>query len=199
MRGLIAVVGFAAASAAVAQADPGKPNPWFAVPAGAVFTTGDTWTYAGETHRLYGVQSCLRGTAFTNAHGRKVDCGEASLTMLVSLIRDLKPVCSTTGWRAETKTRFLVCVAQPKEGSAAGSRIDLGTALVSTGWAFAALNPDGKPVHAPYLVAQAVARKQRAGLWQFDDVPDPNDAILRRLQAATDLPVAPRLPIGLDD
>lgn len=50
-------------------------------PEGAVFTTGDTWTFAGETHRLYGVQACLRGTSFTNGNGLRVDCGRASLTM----------------------------------------------------------------------------------------------------------------------
>lgn len=165
---------------ALAQTE--KPNPWFQVPQGAVFTTGDTWTFGGETHRLYGVQACIRGTHFTNANGVKLDCGEASLGMLVSLIRDLKPQCYTTGWRQESKTRFLICVAQPTQGAGAGSRIDLGTALVSTGWAFAAVNPDGKPVHAPYMVAQAVAQKQKSGLWQFPDTPDPNAIILRQIR-----------------
>lgn len=162
-----------------------KPNPWFPVPATATFTTGDTWTYAGETHRLYGVQSCLRGTYFTNGAGARVDCGEASLAVLVSLIRDLKPQCYTAAWQAATKTRFVVCVAQPADGSAAGSRIDLGTALISTGWAFAAITPNGAPVHAPYIVAQEVAKKQKLGLWQFTDVPDPNSIILKSLRGAT--------------
>ena len=146
--------------------------------------TGDTWTFSGETHRLYGVQACLRGTQFTNRAGAKVDCGEASLTMLVSLIRDLKPMCYTSGWQADTKTRFLICVAQPSHGAAAGLRIDLGTALISSGWAFAAINPDGQAVHVPYMIAQAVAQKHKAGLWQFPDLPDPNAIILRQLRAS---------------
>ncbi|AVA23842.1 thermonuclease family protein [Rhizobium sp. NXC24] len=171
-----------------------KPNPWFQVPATASFTTGDTWTYAGETHRLYGVQACLRGTYFTNGAGAPVDCGEASLAMLVSLIRDLKPECYTAAWQAATKTRFVICVAQPTSGSAAGSRIDLGTALISTGWAFAAVTPNGAPVHDPYIVAQDVAKKQRLGLWQFSDVPDPNVIILRDIRNAANAPAQASIP-----
>ena len=172
--------------------EPGKTNPWFAVPKGAVFTTGDTWTYAGETHRLYGVQACLRGTHFTNGSGVRIDCGEASLTMLVALVRDLNPLCYSAGWQPASKTRFVVCVAQPNQGAGAGSRIDLGTALISSGWAFAAVDPAGASVHQPYLIAQAVARKQRLGLWQFPDMPDPNAIILRQIRAgAAAAPGAP--------
>lgn len=160
-----------------------KPNPWFAVPKGTVFTTGDTWTYAGETHRLYGVQACLRGTHFTNGSGIRIDCGEASLTMLVALVRDLNPLCYSAGWQPASKTRFVVCVAQPSQGAGTGSRIDLGTALIASGWAFAAVNPAGASIHEPYLIAQAVARKQRLGLWQFPDIPDPNAVILGQIRA----------------
>ena len=35
---------------------------WFAFPTNAVFETGDTWAANGQRFRLYGVQSCLRGT-----------------------------------------------------------------------------------------------------------------------------------------
>ena len=66
---------------------------WFPVPADARYLTGDSWSDAGVTYRLYGVQSCLRGTRFTNAHGLERDCGEASLAMLVALTRDLRPQC----------------------------------------------------------------------------------------------------------
>ena len=51
----------------------------------AIYLTGDSWSAAGMTYRLYGVQACLRGTSFTNAHGLKRDCGEASLAMLAAL------------------------------------------------------------------------------------------------------------------
>ncbi len=173
----IALVASAAASAALAAA----PSPWFAVPETAVYQTGDSWTDRGVTYRLYGVQACIRGTTVTNAHGLKRDCGEASLAMLIALTRDLRPQCYQAGAVGETK--FVFCIASPKTGAAAGTRIDLGTALVSTGYAFASLRPDGKPVHAPYFVAQLVAQRSHAGLWAFPDVPEPNAIILRALNA----------------
>ena len=40
----------------------------------------------------------------------------------------------------------------------------------------------GKPVHAPYFVAQLVAQRAKAGFWAFADVPDPNAIILRALR-----------------
>jgi endonuclease YncB( thermonuclease family) len=154
---------------------------WFPVPANALYLTGDSWSDAGVTYRLYGVQSCLRGTSFTNAHGLQRDCGEASLAMLVALTRDLRPRCYDAAEQPETRTIFVFCVATRVAGAGAGSRIDLGTALIATGFAFAALKPDGQPVHAPYFVAQLVAQRARAGLWAFPDLPDPNAIILRAL------------------
>ena len=169
---------------AASPAAPQSPAPaWASVTASAVYQTGDSWTDRGVTYRLYGVQSCLRGTAFTNAHGQKRDCGEASLAMLVALVRDLRPQCSAAGQSPGSSTVFVFCIAQPTAGAAAGSRIDLGTALIATGFAFAALQPDGQPVHAPYAVAEQVARKSRAGLWAFADLPNPNAIILRALDA----------------
>jgi endonuclease YncB( thermonuclease family) len=81
-------------------------------------------------------------------------------------------------------------------GAGAGSRIDLGTALIATGFAFAALKPDGQPVHAPYFVAQLVAQRAKAGLWAFPDLPEPNAIILRALheQARPPLPSPSKLP-----
>ena len=44
--------------------------PVFDVPqVGVALSTGDTWTQNGQTMRLYGVQSCIRGTTFTNPMG----------------------------------------------------------------------------------------------------------------------------------
>lgn len=168
---------------------------WFPVPANALYLTGDSWSDAGVTYRLYGVQSCLRGTSFTNAHGLRRDCGEASLAMLVALTRDLRPQCYAAAEQPETKTVFVFCVATRVAGAGAGSRIDLGTALIATGFAFAALKPDGQPVHAPYFVAQLVAQRAKAGLWVFPDLPDPNAIILRALheQALPAPPTAPSL------
>lgn len=176
---ILALLSMLAASPAPAQiAAPG----WFPVAPDAAFDTGDSWSSAGVTYRLYGVQSCLRGTFFTNAHGIKRDCGEASLAMLVALIRDLRPQCYEAAEAPQTRTAFVFCVAVRTEGAGKGSRIDLGTALIATGFAFAALKPDGSPVHAPYLEAQHVAQRSRTGLWAFPDLPDPNAIILRAIR-----------------
>ncbi|GEC15466.1 thermonuclease family protein [Nitrobacter winogradskyi] len=154
----------------------------FPVPVNALYLTGDSWSDGGVTYRLYGVQSCLRGTNFTNGHGLQRDCGEASLAMLVALTRDLRPQCYDAAEQPETRTIFVFCVSSRTTGAGAGSRIDLGTALIATGFGFAALKPDGQPVHAPYFVAQLVAQRAKAGLWAFPDLPDPNTIILRALR-----------------
>jgi len=155
---------------------------WFAIPENASFSTGDTWISGGITYRLYGVQSYLRRTYFTNSVGARLDCGEASLTMLVALIRDLKPMCYTAAEQVQSHTKFVFCMAAPTVGHAAGTRIDLGTALIASGFAFASITTDAKPVHQPYLVAQAVAQKAKSGLWQYADLPDPNLILLKALR-----------------
>ena len=159
-----------------------SPSPWFPVPPNAIYLTGDSWSVDNVTYRLYGVQACLRGTSFTNGHGMKRDCGEASLAMLVALTRDLRPQCYNAVEAPQTRTVFVFCVAIPTTGAGAGSRIDLGTALIATGFAFASLKPDGQPVHPPYWVAEEVAAQSKAGLWAFADLPDPNAIILRTLR-----------------
>jgi endonuclease YncB( thermonuclease family) len=156
---------------------------WFPIPASAIYETGDSWSDGGVTYRLYGVQSCLRGTRFTNAHGLQRDCGEASLAMLAALIRDLRPQCYAAAEIRQPKTIFVFCIAIPTWGAGKGSRIDLGTALIATGFAFAAMTPNGRPVHAPYLAAERVAQNSRAGLWAFPDLPDPNAIIQHALRS----------------
>lgn len=170
---------------------------WFPIPASATYETGDSWADQGVTYRLYGVQSCIRGTSFTNAHSVKRDCGEASLAMLIAYIRDLRPQCYRAAEAPQRNTVFVFCVATPNVGAAAGSRIDLGTALISTGYAFAALTPEGKPVHPPYFVAELVAQKSHAGLWAFADLPEPNAIILRAIKERRDATTEPSLPLRI--
>ena len=96
----------------------------------------------------------------------------------------------------------MFCVATVPTGPGVGSRIDLGTTLISIGYAFAALTPEGRPVHLPYLGAEFAAQRTKAGLWAFADVPDPGAIILRALRSAAAAPttptaqsnLAPRLP-----
>ena len=59
---------------------------WYPVPYNAKFLTGDSWQYETVTYRLWGVQSCLRGTKFINAYNKERDCGEASLVVLASMM-----------------------------------------------------------------------------------------------------------------
>lgn len=169
-----------------------QPSQWFALDEkNMTFITGDTWSSKGVTYRLYGVQSCLRGTYFTNLYGLKRDCGEASMAMTIAMIRDLKPVCYTAVQTQDASTQFVVCMATFTTGPNAGSRIDFATALITYGFAFAAVSADGKAVHAPYIVAQALAQKKHSGLWQFSDLPDPNALILQTLRPRTAITPTP--------
>ncbi len=61
------------------------------------------------------------------------------------------------------------------------------TALIASGFAFAALQPDGKPVHLPYFVAELDAKRARAGLWAFADLPEPGPIILKALRTLSPL------------
>jgi endonuclease YncB( thermonuclease family) len=165
---------------------------WLPFPPNAVFETGDTWETNGQRLRLYGVQSCLRGTFFTNAQGSRVDCGEASVAMLAAMVRDLKPLCSVSARAVDHA--YVVCIANVTVQNRA-TRIDLATALITAGYSFAAFNPDGRPVHEPYFVAQVAAQQAKRGFHAFADVPDPNVTLLRALRSqAPAIPAAPPSP-----
>lgn len=133
---------------------------------GVTLETGDSWIDYGEHYRLYGVQSCLRGTFFTNLSGQRQDCGEASIAVLAAFIKDMRPQCAPV--TVVDNTRFVLCY-----GTVGGERLDLATALIMEGYAFAALDAKGLPIHAPYAVAEQQAKARKAGLWQFSDVQHP--------------------------
>jgi endonuclease YncB( thermonuclease family) len=158
-----------------------SPPTWQPVAPDSTFTTGDTWTSNGVTYRLYGVQSCLRNTFFTDEQGVKKDCGEASMFMLASLMQDLKPLCYPVAQTRDGTTQFVVCTAMIARGANAGKTVDIGTAIISIGFAFASLKANGQAVNDAYAVAQNSAEKKRKGLWAFTDLPDPNAAILQAL------------------
>ncbi|QGM99833.1 thermonuclease family protein [Methylocystis parvus] len=156
----------------VTPAPKNAPFPVFDVPStGVQFQTGDTWTQGGQTFRLYAVQSCIRGTTFTNAAGIKRDCGEASIAYFAALIKDAKLRC--TALAPSGSVTFAVCAAH-----IGGQTLDLGTILITQGFAFAATDPRGKPVNFQYAVAEGDAQKNRRGLWASPDLPHPS-AILR--------------------
>lgn len=148
------------------------PAGYFDLTPGVTLETGDTWIAEGKRYRLYGVQACLRGTAYTDRSGEKRDCGEASLAMLAAYIRDTHPVCAPVAESAGTA--FVACYATIR-----AERLDLANILIASGFAFAALDAGGMPFHAPYAVVEQKARESRAGLWQFDDVQHPSILLSR--------------------
>lgn len=148
--------------------------PSFAAPPGytdlgpkIALESGETWSEGGQRYRLYGVQSCLRGTTFTNKAGVKRDCGEASLSVLVAFIKDTRPACAPVAKGATVV--YVVCFA-----TVGGQKLDLGTVLISQGYAFAALDPQGLPLNPAYAVAEQDAKTHKAGLWAFPDVTHPS-------------------------
>ena len=70
------------------------------------------------------------------------------------------------------------------QGHVGDSTLDLGTVLITQGFAFAAFNDQAKPVYMPYLVAEMLAKKQKAGLWAAPDLPYPNAILLGAIGAA---------------
>jgi endonuclease YncB( thermonuclease family) len=153
------------------------PPSSFEIPqTGVTFTTGDAWVQNGRAVRLYGVQACLRGTTFSNQAGAKTDCGEASLAYLAALVRDARPRCTPVAKIERPPTMLVVCSAQ-----IGASTLDLGTILITEGFAFAAFDSNAKPVYMPYLVAEILAKQRKAGLWAAPDLPHPTAILLRAL------------------
>ncbi|TDQ18186.1 thermonuclease family protein [Phyllobacterium brassicacearum] len=174
------------------QTDQSRPEPAaqvFSIPqTGLSFLTGDTWQQGSQKMRLYGVQACIRGTLYTDNSGLKQDCGAVSLAMLAAMIRDTKPTCSPIAQLPsrtlqESATILVICSAHVGDKS-----LDLGTALITQGFAFAAFSNDAKPVYMPYLVAEATAKQSKAGLWAYPDMPHPNLVLFEAMQSQTQKP-----------
>lgn len=142
------------------------------VPTSVAIETGDTWISDGAKYRLYGVQACVRGTVFIDQPGDPSDCGNQSIATLAALIFTNTMSCQTITVSKE-KISLVVCAAMLGDVA-----VDVGTALISSGSAFAALLPSGDPVNAAYLVAELAAKANKAGLWhgKFDH---PNDLLFK--------------------
>ena len=152
---------------AIAAPVAAQQRAWSPIAPGTAFESGESWVSQGKRYRLYGVRACERGRSFTNAAGVKHDCGEASLAMLVSLIRDLNPVCTEVARDEKGGVSHVICLAVRHRGAGKGSRIDLGTALISSGFGFAMKDAAGNPIHQEYAVAEEVAKRSRTGLWGY--------------------------------
>jgi endonuclease YncB( thermonuclease family) len=174
-RAMVLAVFVAAGLWRFADAQPSAVEalPAFAIPADAVFETGDSFRHGGRRYRLFGVQACLRGTAITNERGLKRDCGEVSLAGFAGLARELKASCRPVG-QADPETVVIVCA-----GEVRGRTLDLGIALIAEGLAFATVDTRGEPAHLAYFLAEQEARGARRGLWAYADLPHPRE-VLRR-------------------
>lgn len=142
------------------------------VPQGVVLESGDTWSADGQRYRLYGLQSCLRGTAYIDRAGTKRDCGEASLVVLAAFFKDTRPACAPIA--RTTSVTYVVCFT-----TVASQKLDLATMMITEGYAFAALDAKGMPINAAYAVAEQQARGRKAGLWQFPDIEHPSVLLSR--------------------
>lgn len=157
---------FIAAAISSGVGSAAAPAAYFPVATDAMLESGDSWVDAGKHYRLYGVQSCLRGTHYTDRSGHRRDCGEASLAVLSAYIVDTHPVCAAVA--EATATTYVACFAM-----IGADRTDLADLMIASGFAFAELGANGLPVYPPYAVVEQSARAKRAGLWQFDDVEHP--------------------------
>lgn len=128
-------------------------------PAAVSFETGESWHYEGRKFRLFGVQACIRGTVYRAPDGAESDCGMQSIASLAALFSTGSIGCQPVG-RAKDDATFVVCAAQLDNKT-----VDVGTALISSGAAFAAVFPSGTPVSAAYAVAESSARDEASGLW----------------------------------
>jgi len=128
-------------------------------PSAVRFETGDSWQYEGRKFRLFGVQACIRGTVYRASDGAESDCGMQSIASLAALFSTGSIGCQPVG-RAKDDATFVVCAAQLDTAT-----VDVGTAMISSGAAFAAVFPSGAPVSAAYAVAESSARDKASGLW----------------------------------
>ena len=140
-------------------------------PAAVQFETGDTWIHEASKFRLFGVQGCLRGTRY-----RLPDCGLRSIGALAALFSTNTIACQPVGAASDGAT-FVVCAAE-----VGGKTVDLGTALISSGFAFAAVRPSGAAVLPAYAVAEAVAKEDDSGFWAGQFV-HPSALLLRGEQS----------------
>jgi len=136
------------------------PNGYFDLQPTVALEAGGGWITDGTRYRLFGVQSFSTGAIFTNKAGEKKNRDDASRAVLAAYIKDTRPVCAPVMKVADTTT--VTCYA-----AIGGNRQDLAMILISSGFAFAEVREDGRPLYEPYAAAEAQARERRAGLWQF--------------------------------
>ena len=111
---------------------------------------GDTLRLRDTLIRLQGITAPMRGRPCQDAAGQQFDCGEAAGRALANLVRGRAVSCQIDG-----RDRRGFAQAQCDAGG-----IDLGQAMVSTGWAAAS------PAAGALVTAESHARQRGLGLWQ---------------------------------
>jgi hypothetical protein len=103
-----------------------------------------------------------------------------SLAYFASLVKALRPRCYPIAANTNAGLTYVICQGFAyTRGKSDPERVELGTALVATGYAFAALTDNGQPVHLPYFIAEQDAKRAKVGLWAAPDVPQPTLLLLR--------------------
>ena len=144
---------------AVGAARPACAEAAFPVTSPIIYQSGDSWSQQGRSFRLYGVQACIRGTSFIATSGEKGDCGAASVAMLAGLFKNLRVNCTPVAPSQDNAT-IVICA-----GASNDRPLDIGAAMISAGFAFAAEKPGGAPVSLAYFASEIRAHADRVGLW----------------------------------
>jgi endonuclease YncB( thermonuclease family) len=154
-------------------------NPIFDIPNAVEFLTGDSWNQGGTVVRLFGVQSCIRGTTITNAKGEEIDCGQVSMTYLASFMARAPTRCQGIAETATPPQYLVVCKSEVQ-----GQSLDLGNTLILEGFAFASEDMSGAPVNEQYAISEDEAKTAGKGLWKFP-FPHPNAVMRTAIEKTT--------------
>ena len=112
--------------------------------------TGDLITVGGSSIRLLGIAAPIPGETCETRYGQTYDCYRRSTDILQALIGDAPVTCSITT-TDHTGQRVGVCRVHG---------MDLASAMVSRGWAFAY-----RRLTPAYAGAEAFAESHRLGMW----------------------------------
>jgi len=147
LMAVTAVAGLSAAGLSSGVFDRSAPAPEriLADAAGVAVIDGGTLRLGGQVVRLLGVEAPARGGLC--AGGR--DCGGQAASALAGLVRDRGVSCTLQARDRE---------GRPLAACAAGG-VDLGRAIIASGWAHAAAGSMGM------ADLEAQARRQGRGLW----------------------------------
>lgn len=146
-------------------------NPIFPIPNGVTYLTGDSWDQGGTTVRLFGVQSCIRGTTLKTDNG-ETDCGDISMAFLANFMKTSPTKCQGVIQTKQPPQYHVIC-----KSTVGTAEVDLGTALILKGFAFAMNDASNSPVNIQYYIAEQEAKSKKAGLWGFKNFPHPNSII----------------------